>query len=194
MEEKQSMIGPIIRMTLVLMAFCGLVYPVAVTGIAQAAAPHKADGSLIYDENDKVIGSELIGQTFTEEGYFHGRVSSIEYNGAGSGSNNYAPSNEDMLNRTKESIIEWKKNNPETKISDVPNDLLTNSGSGLDPHISPKAAYVQLDRVSEATGINKAELEKLIEKHVQGRELGLFGEERLNVLKLNLDLRTITKQ
>ncbi|MGD6794454.1 potassium-transporting ATPase subunit KdpC [Metabacillus indicus] len=194
MEEKQSMIGPIIRMTLVLMAFCGLVYPVAVTGIAQAAAPHKADGSLIYDENDKVIGSELIGQTFTEEGYFHGRVSSIEYNGAGSGSNNYAPSNEDMLNRTKESIKEWKKNNPETKISDVPNDLLTNSGSGLDPHISPKAAYVQLDRVSEATGIKKAELEKLIEKHVQGRELGLFGEERVNVLKLNLDLKNLMKQ
>ncbi|KEZ48547.1 potassium-transporting ATPase subunit KdpC [Metabacillus indicus] len=194
MEEKQSMIGPIIRMTLVLMAFCGLVYPVAVTGIAQAAAPHKADGSLIYDENDKVIGSELIGQSFTEAGYFHGRVSSIEYNGAGSGSNNYAPSNEDMLNRTMESIKEWEKNNPEVKIGQVPNDLLTNSGSGLDPHISPKAAYVQVDRVSEATGIKKAELEKLIENHVQGRELGLFGEERVNVLQLNLDLKNMKKQ
>lgn len=109
MEEKQSIIGPIIRMSLVLMVFCGLVYPAAVTVIAQAAAPDKADGSLIYDENDKVIGSELIGQSFTEAGYFHGRVSSIEYNGAGSGSNNYAPSNEDMLNRTKESIKEWEK-------------------------------------------------------------------------------------
>ncbi|MEK3807244.1 potassium-transporting ATPase subunit KdpC [Bacillus sp. FSL H8-0547] len=194
MEEKQSIIGPIIRMSLVLMVFCGLVYPAAVTVIAQAAAPDKADGSLIYDENDKVIGSELIGQSFTEAGYFHGRVSSIEYNGAGSGSNNYAPSNEDMLNRTKESIKEWEKNNPETPISDVPNDLLTNSGSGLDPHISPKAAYVQVSRVSEATGIKKAKLEKLIEKHVQGKELGLFGEERVNVLKLNLDLKNMKKQ
>lgn len=194
MEEKQSIIGPIIRMSLVLMVFCGLVYPAAVTVIAQAAAPDKADGSLIYDENDKVIGSELIGQSFKESGYFHGRVSSIEYNGAGSGSNNYAPSNEDMLNRTKESIKEWEKNNPETPISDVPNDLLTNSGSGLDPHISPKAAYVQVSRVSEATGIKKAELEKLIEKHVQGKELGLFGEERVNVLKLNLDLKNMKKQ
>ncbi|MGX1192174.1 potassium-transporting ATPase subunit KdpC [Metabacillus sp. SLBN-84] len=194
MEEKQSIIGPIIRMSLVLMVFCGLVYPAAVTVIAQAAAPDKADGSLIYDENNKVIGSELIGQSFTEAGYFHGRVSSIEYNGAGSGSNNYAPSNEDMLNRTKESIKEWEKNNPETPISDVPNDLLTNSGSGLDPHISPNAAYVQVSRVSEATGIKKAELEKLIEKHVQGKELGLFGEERVNVLKLNLDLKNMKKQ
>ncbi|MGP1908736.1 potassium-transporting ATPase subunit KdpC [Metabacillus sp. JX24] len=194
MEEKQSIIGPIIRMSLVLMVFCGLVYPAAVTVIAQAAAPDKADGSLIYDENDKVIGSELIGQSFTEAGYFHGRVSSIEYNGAGSGSNNYAPSNEDMLNRAKESIKEWEKNNPETPISDVPNDLLTNSGSGLDPHISPKAAYVQVSRVSEATGIKKAKLEKLIEKHVQGKELGQFGEERVNVLKLNLDLKNMKKQ
>lgn len=86
------------------------------------------------------------------------------------------------------------KNNPETPISDVPNDLLTNSGSGLDPHISPKAAYVQVSRVSEATGIKKAKLEKLIEKHVQGKELGLFGEERVNVLKLNLDLKNMKKQ
>ncbi|WP_191557598.1 potassium-transporting ATPase subunit KdpC [Metabacillus idriensis] len=194
MEEKQSIIGPIIRMSLLLMAVCGLVYPAAVTGIAQTISPAKADGSLVYDENHNVIGSELIGQTFVGDSFFHGRISSIDNNGAGSGSNNYAPSNEDMLKRTQESIEAWKKNNPETPISEVPNDLLTNSGSGLDPHISPEAAYAQVNRVSEAAGIKQSELEKLITKHVQGREFGVFGEERVNVLQLNLDLKNMLNE
>ncbi|MFY0761763.1 potassium-transporting ATPase subunit KdpC [Metabacillus dongyingensis] len=191
MEEKQSIMGPIIRMSLFLMVICGIIYPVAVTGIAQTISPAKANGSLVYDENKNVIGSELIGQSFSADSYFHGRISSIDNNGAGSGSTNYAPSNEDMMKRTLDSIEEWKKNNPETPISEVPNDLLTNSGSGLDPHISPGAAYVQVKRISEATGIDQSKLENLIKQHAHGRELGLFGEERVNVLQLNLDLKKL---
>jgi potassium-transporting ATPase KdpC subunit len=191
MEEKQSIMGPIIRMSLFLMVICGIIYPVAVTGIAQIISPAKANGSLVYDENKNVIGSELIGQSFSADSYFHGRISSIDNNGAGSGSNNYAPSNEDMIKRTLDSIEEWKKNNPETPVSEVPNDLLTNSGSGLDPHISPAAAYVQVKRISEATGVDQSKLENLIKQHTQGRELGMFGEERVNVLQLNLDLKNM---
>ncbi|UAL54868.1 MULTISPECIES: potassium-transporting ATPase subunit KdpC [Metabacillus] len=191
MEEKQSIMGPIIRMSLFLMVICGIIYPVAVTGIAQTISPAKANGSLVYDENMNVIGSELIGQSFSADSYFHGRISSIENNGAGSGSNNYAPSNADMIKRTLDSIEEWKKNNPETPVSEVPNDLLTNSGSGLDPHISPGAAYAQVKRISKATGIDQSKLENMIKQHTQGRELGMFGEEKVNVLQLNLALKNM---
>ena len=188
MESNVSVLRPIVRTSFLIMVLCGFVYPTVVTGIAQVTMPDKADGSLIYNEKHEVIGSELIGQNFTDSGYFHGRVSSIEYDGSGSGSNNYAPSNEDMINRTQESAEAWEEENPDTPISKVPVDLLTNSGSGLDPHVSPEAALAQVNRVSEKTGISKEELVSLIQKHTQGRELGLFGEERVNVLKLNLDV------
>ncbi|HWO97269.1 MAG TPA: potassium-transporting ATPase subunit KdpC [Bacillus sp. (in: firmicutes)] len=188
MESNVSVLRPIVRTSFLIMVLCGFVYPTVVTGIAQVTMPDEADGSLIYNEKHEVIGSELIGQNFTDSGYFHGRVSSIEYDGAGSGSNNYAPSNEDMINRTQESAEAWEEENPDTPISKVPMDLLTNSGSGLDPHVSPEAALAQVNRVSEKTGISKEELVSLIQKHTQGRELGLFGEERVNVLKLNLDV------
>ncbi|MRX73421.1 potassium-transporting ATPase subunit KdpC [Bacillus lacus] len=189
MKETQGMFGPIIRMSFVIMLLCGLGYPLVSTGIAQAVMKDKADGSLIYDENNKVIGSELIGQSFTDPGFFHGRTSSIEYDAAGSGSNNFAPSNADMIERTKQAVELWRKDNPNTPVSEVPIDLITNSGSGLDPHISPEAALAQVNRVSEQTGINQEKLKELIEENTQGRELGLFGEKRVNVLKLNLDLK-----
>lgn len=187
------MFGPIIRTSFLIMVLCGLTYPLTVTGIAQAIMPDKADGSLIYSEENEIIGSKLIGQSFTDPAYFHGRVSSIDYDGASSGSNNYAPSNEDMINRTKESIEAWKENNPDTPISDVPIDLLSNSGSGLDPHISPAAAYAQVKRISSITGISVEQLNKLISMYIEGRELGLFGEERVNVLTLNLELKNMAE-
>jgi K+-transporting ATPase ATPase C chain len=193
MKEKQSLTAPIIRLSLLTMVLCGLIYPFAVTGIAQAVMPDKADGSLIYNEKGKVIGSEFIGQTFTSPEYFHGRVSSIEYNAAGSGSNNYASSNEDMLKRTKESLKQWQKENPTVPVMEIPIDLVTNSGSGLDPHISPEAAYVQIDRIAKATGLSKEELKELVEKYTEGRELGIFGEKKVNVLLLNLDLQNMMK-
>ncbi|WP_078411264.1 potassium-transporting ATPase subunit KdpC [Priestia abyssalis] len=188
MESKQSVLSPIIRTSFVIMLLCGLLYPLTVTGIAQVIMPDKADGSLVYNEEKEVIGSELIGQSFKNPKLFHGRISSIEYNGAGSGSNNYAPSNEDMIMRTEDSLKAWTKDNPETPVSEVPIDLVTNSGSGLDPHISPEAALAQVNRLSKATGISKQELTSLIKKYTEGRELGLFGEERVNVLMLNLDI------
>lgn len=191
MKTEQKLVGPIIRTSFLLMLLAGIIYPVAATGVAQVIMSEKADGSLIYNDNDEVIGSELIGQQFTSPEFFHGRVSAIEFNGAGSGSNNYAPSNEELVARTKETVEAWKQANPETPVSEVPVDLVTDSGSGLDPHISPEGALAQVNRISNLTGIEKEELKQLIENHIQGKELGLFGEERVNVLQLNLDLQKL---
>lgn len=170
------------------MITCGLVYPLVVTGIANVIMPHQANGSLLYNEEKEVIGSELIGQQFTSPEFFHSRVSSIEYDASASGSKNYAPSNPEMISRTKELIEEWKKTNPNLPTEQLPIDLVTNSGSGLDPHISPKAALAQIPRIASATGLSNDDLQRLVDKHTQGKELGLFGENRVNVLKLNLDL------
>lgn len=172
---------------------CGILYPLATTGIAQLIMPNNANGSLIKDASGNVVGSELIGQKFADPKYFQGRVSSIDYNAAGSGSNNYAPSNPDMLQRTQDSIEAWKKDNPDVPISKLPIALITNSGSGLDPHITPESAEVQVFRISKLTGVVATDLEKLVEKHTEGRDLGVFGEPRVNVLKLNLDLQTLIK-
>lgn len=188
MNDNKGVFGPIVRTSFLLMLLCGFIYPVAMTGVAQVLMPSKADGSLLYNDEGQKIGSELIGQSFTSKKYFHGRVSSIAYDGAGSGSGNYAPSNEEMIQRTKDSVAEWGQANPDIPVSDLPMDLVTNSGSGLDPHISPEGAYAQVPRISEATGIDQTDINSLIEKNTQGRELGLFGEPRVNVLLLNIDL------
>jgi potassium-transporting ATPase KdpC subunit len=182
-----------IILSLVLMVVLGLGYHLVITGIAQVAASENADGSLIYDEKGNVVGSELIGQKFDDPKLFQGRVSSIENNGAGSGTNNYAPSNEEMIKRTQESVENWKKENPDVPVDQVPIDIVTNSGSGLDPHISPEAALAQIPRIEKLTGIDKGKLEALVEKNTEGKELGLFGEPRVNVLKLNLDLNQIVE-
>jgi K+-transporting ATPase ATPase C chain len=174
-----------------MIVLCGIIYPLAMTGIAQAVFPSQANGSLIKDEDGKVVGSELIGQNYKNPQYFQGRVSSIENNGASTGSNNYAPSNEDMLKRTKDSIKALQKENPELETKDIPVDLITNSGSGLDPHISVKAAEFQVDRVSKETGIEKAELLAMIEDSSSGRSLGVFGEPHVNVLELNMKVQDV---
>lgn len=181
-------LGMALRTSLVFIVLCGVLYPLITTGAAQLLMPKQAGGSLVTDSGGKVVGSELIGQNFTEPQYFHGRVSSIDYNGAGSGSNNYAPSNPDLIDRTKASIEAWKESNPDVPVSKVPMDLVTNSASGLDPHISPQAAEIQIPRISKLTGITEAELNQLVEEHIEGRDLGVFGEPRVNVLKLNLAL------
>ncbi|PZD96783.1 potassium-transporting ATPase subunit C [Paenibacillus sambharensis] len=180
-----------VRTSLVLMLLCTLLYHLTVTGIAQAVLPYEADGSILYNEDNEPIGSALVGQTFTEPQYFHSRVSSIEYDAAGSGSPNYAPSNEELITRTKEAAEAWKQANPGSPLNQLPIDLVTNSGSGLDPHISPEGALVQIPRISERTGIAAAELEKLVAEHTAGRELGIFGEPRVNVLMLNLELQQL---
>lgn len=193
MAEKQSILSPIIRITFTFLVLCGLVYPLIVTGIAQAVMKDNADGSLIYNDKDEVVGSKLIGQNFTDPRYFHGRVSSIEYKAEASGSNNYAPSDPDLAKRVEKSIEDWKKQNRAIPVTEVPIDLVTNSGSGLDPDISPKAASVQVDRISKLTNIPKEKLDQLIKDQTEGAALGLFGEDRVNVLKLNLELQKLMK-
>lgn len=188
MKTLKQEIGPILRIGFLIMVVCGLLYPVGITGIAQMVMPDKANGSLIYNEDNELVGSKLIGQQVTDPTLFHGRISAIEFDASGSGSNNYAPSNEEMIKRTSEAIERWKQNNQETSVSKVPIDLVTDSGSGLDPHISPEGAYVQVDRIARLTGLAKRDLQDLIQKHTEDRDLGLFGEPRVNVLQLNIDL------
>ncbi|WP_243526007.1 K(+)-transporting ATPase subunit C [Bacillus pseudomycoides] len=193
MAKKQSILSPVIRVTFTFLVLCGLVYPLLVTGIAQAMMKDNADGSLIYNEKNEVVGSKLIGQNFKDPRYFHGRVSSIEYKAEASGSNNYAPSNPDLVKRVEKSVVDWKEKNPSVPVTEVPMDLVTNSGSGLDPDISPEAAYVQVDRISKLTNISKEKLNQLIKDQTEGAALGLFGEDRVNVLKLNLELQKLMK-
>ncbi|MCG7318874.1 MULTISPECIES: potassium-transporting ATPase subunit KdpC [Brevibacillus] len=177
-----------IRVSLVLLLICGVIYPLLMTGIAQALMPAQADGSLITDATGKVVGSKLIGQTFTNPKYFSGRVSSIEYNAAGSGSNNYAPSNPELVERTKKDVTAFLAANPTIEQVAIPADLVTNSASGLDPHITPEAARVQVPRIAALRNLTTDQLNQLISKHTEDRSLGLFGEKRVNVLELNMAL------
>lgn len=194
-EEKEeepvsrgSFILSVVRLSAIMILICGIMYPLASTALAQMLMPSQANGSLLKNSEGKVIGSELIGQNFTNPALFHGRVSSIEYKAEASGSNNYGPSNTDMLQRTKDSITQWQQNNPEVPIDKLPIDLITNSGSGLDPHITPQSALAQIPRISQLTGISRTNLESMVQEYTENRDLGLFGEKRVNVLKLNLAL------
>ncbi|MDS1030046.1 potassium-transporting ATPase subunit KdpC [Bacillota bacterium LX-D] len=180
-----------LRLSLVLLVICGLLYPLGMTGIAQLLMPYQADGSLMKDANGNVVGSELIGQSFKDPRYFTGRVSSIDYNAAGSGSGNLAPSNPALIERVQKDIDAFLAANPGAKKEDIPGDLLTNSGSGLDPHISPLAAKIQVPRISRARGIPEERLNALIDVHTEGRQLGVFGQPRVNVVKLNQALDAI---
>lgn len=177
-----GMFGRAVRFSLVFLVVCGLAYPLATLGLAQALFPRQARGSLAT-KNGQVVGSQLIGQDFTLPGFFHGRLSSIGYNAANSGSPNLGPSDAALVQRVKADVAKWQQENPGQP---APPDLLTNSASGLDPDISPAAALAQVPRVSKATGIPEEALRSLVNQHTEGRTLGLFGEPRVNVLKLNL--------
>lgn len=189
MTERMNIGGAMVRTTIGLLLLCGLAYPFAMTGLAQAVMPKQANGSMVYDEKGQLLGSKLIGQTFTEPQYFHGRISSIGSDAAGSGSPNYAPSNPALQERVVKSVEEWAKENPKAAVKPIPQDLLTNSASGLDPHITPDAARAQLPRVAKASGISKERLEQLIKKYTEGRDLGVFGQLRVNVFMLNLEVQ-----
>jgi K+-transporting ATPase ATPase C chain len=172
--------------TLLTTVMFGLIYPLAVTGLAQILFRDRANGQLI-EKNGKLVGSRIIGQTFTGPGYFHSRPSAAGtgYDPTASGGSYLAPTNKNLLARTKGDVQKLQAENPNAP---VPVDLVTASGSGLDPDISPAAAEFQISRVAHSRGITEDAVRALVQKHLKGRDLGFLGEPRVNVLELNLDL------
>ena len=175
--------------TIVLTILFGLAYPLVFTGLAQVLFPHQANGSLVT-VNGKVAGSELIGQSFTKPEYFHGRPSAAGNNGydaANSSGSNLGPTNQKLVDRVKADVQKFRAEDPDYT-GPIPADLLTSSGSGLDPHISPASAEAQVARVAKARGVTPDRIAELVAKHTDGRQWGIFGEPRVNVLLLNIDL------
>lgn len=194
--------------SIVFMILCGLLYPLFMTGVSQLVFNKNANGSMITVDG-KQVGSELIGQNFTDPRFLRGRVSSVNYNtytekdtktdkngktaysGVRSGSQNLAPSNKLLKERVEKDINKFLKANPEVKKEDIPTDLLTSSGSGLDPDISPQAAKIQIPRISKASRISESDLQQIIDKYTQKKSLGIFGEPRVNVLKVNIEIASL---
>ena len=197
-------IRPAIVMMVCFTVLTGLVYPLAMTGIAQVVFPYQANGSLI-EKDKKVIGSELIGQNFTDDKYFHGRPSATTdtdpkdptktvpapYNAANSAGSNAGPTAKSLIERIQGDIDKLKAENPNTP---VPVDLVTTSASGLDPDITPAAALFQVPRIAKARGLPEAKVRDLVTQSVEGRFLGLIGEPHVNVMRLNMALDALRSQ
>ena len=195
-----------VLVTLVLLLLCGLVFPVVLSGISAVIFPSQANGSMIT-VNGEAVGAEYVGQEFTEDYFMKGRPSAYHYNtyyedeegnqyyndgsdfaGLSSGSNNYAPSNPALTERVEADIEEFLAANPGLTREDIPTDLVTASGSGLDPHISPASAEVQVAAVAAASGLSEEEIRQIVADNTEGKVLGVFGENRVNVLGVNLDI------
>jgi K+-transporting ATPase ATPase C chain len=187
--DMTAQLRPALISLLLLTLLTGLVYPLVVTGIAQVVFPHQANGSLII-QNNQPVGSELIGQQFTDPKYFWGRLSAtgpVPYNAAASSGSNRGPLNPALLDDVQARIAALRGAAP-GNTAPIPVDLVTASSSGLDPHISPAAAAYQVRRVAAARGLDEAAVRELVARYTQGRQLGLLGEPRVNVLQLNIAL------
>jgi potassium-transporting ATPase KdpC subunit len=197
-------IRPAIILLVALTLITGLAYPLAMTGLAQVLFPQQANGSMI-EKDGKIVGSVLIGQVFADDKYFHGRPSATNapdpkdatktvdapYNAANSMGSNLGPTNKALIDRVKGDVDKLKEENPSAP---VPIDLVTTSGGGLDPHISPEAAFFQVPRIAKARNLPVDRLRQLVGQHVEGRTLGFLGEPRVNVLALNMALdRAVTQ-
>lgn len=195
-----------IGITVILMLLCGLLFPCLLTGLSALLFPHQANGNLIT-VNGQTVGAEYVGQEFTKDYYMWSRPSAYHYNvyvegedgkqyyndgtefpGIGSGSNNYAPTNPALSERVEADIETFLAKNPDISREEIPTDLLTASGSGLDPHISPSSAEVQIPRIVKSSGLSETEVQNIVEKNTQGKILGIFGEETVNVLKVNIEI------
>jgi potassium-transporting ATPase KdpC subunit len=180
---------PGLRIKIFMTVVLGVVYPLAITGISQVAFPYRANGSLVTSAGT-VIGSELIGQNFAKPEYFQPRPSAAGadgYDGASSGGSNLGPTSKKLIDRVQGSVEKFRKENPDYH-GPIPADLVTASASGLDPHISPESAQTQASRVAKARGVEAGQVRQLIAQFTEGPDLGLLGEPRVNVLRLNLAL------
>ncbi len=184
-----------IAMLSVLTLLTGIIYPLAMTGMAQVLFPFQANGSLI-SRNGSPIGSELIGQAFSSPGYFHGRPSAAGqdgYDAASSGGSNRGPTSKKLVDTAADNLKKVREENGLDPAAGVPSDLVLASGSGLDPHISPDAAYLQVERVAKERGLEASAVRRLVDGSIEGRQCGVFGEPRINVLKLNLALDALKR-
>ena len=208
-EKKSSLLHngcQVILVTVILLVICGLLFPLLLTGLSSVLFPHQANGSLI-EVDGQVVGAEHVGQEFTQDYYLWGRPSAYHYNtyyedeegnqtysdgseyaGLSSGSNNYAPSNPALTERIEADLETFLAKNPDVSVEDIPADLLTASGSGLDPDISPESAEIQVPRIAKASGLSEDEVREIIARHTEGKFLGIFGDETVNVLGVNIDI------
>ena len=205
MKVIKSLRAPVL-VTLVLLLICGLIYPVVMTLMSQALFPSQANGSIIYVDG-QAVGAKNVGQDFTDPRFMRCRPSAYQYNtytvdeegnkfyndgseyaGVASGSNNYGASNPALAERVQGDIDEFLAEHPDLTVEDIPTDLVTASGSGLDPHISPASAEIQIPRIAEASGLTEEEIEDIVSENTQGKVFGVFGEETVNVLKVNIEI------
>lgn len=206
-ERVKSFLGhtrQALAVSLVLMLICGLLFPALLSGLSALFFPHQAGGSLI-EVNGRAVAAKNVGQEFLQDYYLWSRPSAYHYNvyvegadgtktypdgsafpGIGSGSNNYAPTNPDLIARVEAAIADFLKKNPDVKREDIPTDLLTASGSGLDPHISPASAAIQVPRMAQASGLSEEAIQTIIDEHTGGKLFGVFGEETVNVVEVNI--------